>query len=117
VPAGQVEEILALTIVFVVHVVGGLLLVWGVLGDEGRGSCRGWWRRRGDDGGGPPREPQPSPPGERLPWPLQDAAASRVRLRERGRVGDGYRPPARRPEHPAPPSPWPAPAPPRRQSD
>jgi len=110
VPAGQVEEFLALTIVFAVHVVGGLLLVWGVLGDEGRGSWRRWWRRGGDDGDAPPREPQPSPPGARLPWPLPDADASRVRLREDGRVREGYPRPARRPEHP------PAPAPSRRES-
>jgi len=111
VPAGQVEEILALTIVFTVHVVGGLLLVWGVLGDEGRGAWRRWWRRGGDDGDRPV-PPQPSPPGERLPWPLPDAQASRVRLREGGRrAADGYPSPARRHEHEPP-----APAPSRRES-
>jgi len=111
VPAGQVEEILALTIVFVVHVVGGLLLVWGVLGDEGRDSWRRRWRR-GDGGGAPPREPEPSAPAARPPWPLPDARPSRVRLREDGRVVDGRPRPARRPEHP----PRPARTPSRRQS-
>jgi len=104
--AGELEEVLALTLVFVVHVVGGLLLVWGVLGDEGRGSWRRWWRR-GDDGGAPPPEPPPSPPGARQPWPLPDASPSRVRLREDGRAGEGYAAPARRPEHPPRPTPAP----------
>jgi len=111
VPAGQVEEILALTIVFVVHVVGGLLLVWGVLGDEGRASWRRRWGR-GDDGGDRPPEPQHSPSGSAPPWPLPEGRPSRVRLREDGRVADGYPPPARRPEHP----PRPATAPSRRES-
>jgi hypothetical protein len=100
VPVGQVEEILALGIVFVVHVVGGIMLVWGILDDEGRKPWRRWWRRGG--GEGPPVDPDPTPGGDRVALPLSDAAASRVRLREDGRLADGYPRPPRRPEHPVP---------------
>jgi hypothetical protein len=97
------EEFLALSIVFVVHVVGGLMLVWGILDDEGREPWRRRWRR-GGGGAEPPPDPSPSPGGDpaTLPLPLRDAAASRVRLREDGRLADGYPPPARRPADPAP---------------
>ena len=107
-PVGQAEEILALSIVFLVHVVGGLLLVWGVLGDEGRGSWRRRWGGGGTDDDGPPREPEPAPPGERSSLPLPDADWSRVRLREDGRVAGGYERPARRPEHPPQHAPTPS---------
>lgn len=102
--AGQLEEILALGLVFVVHLVGGVMLVWGMLDDDRRGS---WWRRRHrDDDGDPPRAPQPPPPGRQgQRWPLPDASPSQVRLRQDGRVGDGYQRPARRPEHPPQPAP------------
>ncbi|MDX6690442.1 MAG: hypothetical protein QOG15_1899 [Solirubrobacteraceae bacterium] len=105
-PDGQIEEILALGIVFVVHIIGGIMLVWGILGDEGAGPWWRWWRR-GDDGDDPPRDPDPPGGGERA-LPVADAASSRVRLREDARIADGYPRTPRRPEHPVP-----APAPSR----
>jgi hypothetical protein len=109
VPAGQFEEILALSIVFFVHVVGGIMLLWGILDDEGREPWRRRFRR-GSGGDEPPRDPQPSPGGDHAPLPLGDAAPSRVRLREDGRIAERYPPPARRPADPAPDR-TPAPAP------
>jgi len=97
---------IALALVFAVHVVGGLMLVWALLDADQRAG----WRRRW--GGNPPRPPDedppgpPSPPGSplrsvpaRAPLPLPVAAASRVRLRGPGQVADGYPRPARRPAH------------------
>jgi hypothetical protein len=112
--ATQIEELVALGLVFAVHVVGGVLLVWALLDGEQRAG----WRRRWGWGGGDegPRRPQP-PPGPRaevrdpLPLPLPGAEPSRVRLREPVRAGDAYPRPPRRPEHP----PQPAPAPERRR--
>ena len=117
-PVGQAEEILALSIVFAVHVIGGVMLVWGILGDDGREPWRRRWRRGGGGGARPPRGPRPSPGGERVTLPLDEASGSRVRLREDGRIAEGYRRPARRPEHPAPaPAPGPSPKPPSRERD
>ncbi len=101
-PAGQAEEVLALSIVFVVHVVGAIMLVWGILGDEG--SRRPWWRWWGGGGGDgdPPRDPGPPDGGQRAPLPLGAASPSRVRLREDGRLADGYPRAPRRPGHPEP---------------
>ena len=101
-PPGQAEEIIALAIVFIVHVVGGVMLVWALLDAEQRA---GWRRWLGGGGGGddPPPGPQPPPDdrgGTRAPLPLADGDPSRVRLREPARVADGYPRPARRPEHP-----------------
>jgi hypothetical protein len=107
-PDGQLEEILALSIVFVVHVIGAVMLVWGILGDEDRKPWRRWWRR--DRGGEDlPRDPGPSG-GNVKPLPLSETAPSRVRLREDRRISDGYPRTPRRPEHPAP---APAPSHPR----
>jgi hypothetical protein len=115
--AGEAEEIIALALVFVVHVVGGLLLVWALLDGEQRA---GWRRRWGWGGGEDPSQPQP-PPGPAgdprpplplpLPLPLPRTAPSRVRLREPIRAADVYPRPARRPAHPEQPAPLPAPAP------
>lgn len=105
-PVGEAEEILALGIVFFVHVVGGIMLVWGILGDEERKPWRRW---RGGGSEPPPRDPDPSPGGERAALPLSGAAGSRVRLREDGRIAEGYPRPARRPEHPARPDRAPVP--------
>ena len=110
-PAGEAEEMVALALVFVVHLVGGLMLVWALLDAEQRS---GWRRRWNPPGENPPRPPgdedppaPPSPPSgsphraesARPPLPLPVAAAGRVRLREPGQVADGYPRPARRPAH------------------
>ena len=102
-PVGQAEEMIALALVFVVHVVGGLMLVWALLDADQRAG----WRRRWGGGGGedPPAPPSPPSGSPRraqappTPHPLRVAAASRVRLREPGQVADGYPRPARRPAH------------------
>ena len=92
---------LALTLVFVVHVIGGALLVWALLDDEARAGWRRRWRRRGDEPQGPPEGPRRTT--VRPPLPLADSASSPVRLREPGRAGDAYPRPARRPAHPPAP--------------
>jgi hypothetical protein len=102
VPATEFQELIALTLVFVVHVVGGLLLVWALLEDEVRA---GWRRRFGGGGGGggedPPSGPRPTPPTPAAApqLPLADAVASDVRLRGPGRLADAHPPRPRRPEH------------------
>ncbi|MDP2711396.1 MAG: hypothetical protein Q8O56_09270 [Solirubrobacteraceae bacterium] len=108
---GQAEEIVAMALVFAVHVAGAVLLVWALLDAEQRGR----WRRGGepgDDGdgggggggGGWPKAPPPSGPDRhderrRRPLPLSDSAPSRVRLREPVRLAGGYRRVTRRPAH------------------
>jgi hypothetical protein len=104
VPETELQEILALTLVFVVHLIGGLALVWALLEDDTRA---GWRRRWGFGGGGddPPPDPPPTPPSPAaprrspLPLPLADAVASGVRLRGPGRLADAHPPLPRRPEH------------------
>ena len=103
-PATELQELIALTLVFVVHLVGGLLLVWALLDDEVRS---GWRRRFGGGGGGgggedPPSGPRPTPPAPtvlRPELPLADAVAAGVRLRGPGRLADAHAPLPRRPEH------------------
>ena len=41
-PVGQAEEMVALALVFVVHVIGAIMLVWALLDAEQRAG----WRRR-----------------------------------------------------------------------
>jgi hypothetical protein len=97
-PVNEASEILALSLIFVVHVVGGLALVWGMLeGETRRGP---WWRRRRDeDPGGPPRKPSPpQAPTAHPPLPLAGAGPSRVRLRDETPLRDGYERPPRRPQ-------------------
>ncbi len=96
-PVNEAEELLALALIFVVHVVGGLMLVWGMLeGDDWRPR---WWPRGGgpDD---PPAEPPPAPPGRPpLLLPLEGALPSRVRLRDETPLRDAHPRPPRRPAH------------------
>lgn len=96
------EEIIAITLTFVVHVIGAAALVWAMLDDRGWAALKDWWPRddwprpeddepRGpapDDGGGVPAD-----------LPLPGAVPSAVRLREPGRIGDQKPRPWRRPEH------------------
>lgn len=107
-PAGQAEEIIALALVFVVHVIGGLMLVWALLDTDQRTAWRRRWFGGGgdDDERGPPGDPQPPPDGgsgARAPLPLPSGSPSRVRLREPVRVADAHPRPARRPGHPPAP--------------
>jgi hypothetical protein len=99
VPATEIQEIVALTLVFVVHVIGGLLLVWALLDDEHRAGWRRRWGR-GDDGPSPdPPAPHPSPAVAPTALPLAGADPSRVRLRGPERLADAHEPRPRRPEH------------------
>jgi len=90
------SEILALTLIFVVHVVGGLMLVWGML-DSGSGPGRRWWRRGNGPDDPPPAPPSPSPPSVRFPLPLPGAEPSRVRLRDETPLREARPLPPRRP--------------------
>jgi hypothetical protein len=95
----EAEEILALALIFVVHVVGGLMLVWGMVGGDALGWRRPWRR---DDGPDAPRDDAPPAPPA-APLPLAGAAPSRVRLRDEVPLRDAYPPAPRRPQHePAP---------------
>jgi hypothetical protein len=97
-------EIVALSLTLIVHVIGAGVLVWALLDGEGI-DWRSLWPRDDDGGGGggpkqPSAEPDPGGGGVPLMPPLlPDAATSAVRLREPGRIGEGYPRPARRPEH------------------
>lgn len=101
-------EVLALTLTVLVHFVGALVLIAVLMHDSGS-DWRSWWPRD-DDGRGPetPSDPDaPRPAGGDLPLP--GTSPSHVRLREPGRVGEGYPRPPRRPEHPPVPAPERAP--------
>jgi hypothetical protein len=90
---------LALLITVVVHLLGIVALVWALIDPdaEERPDWRGWWR--GDD----ERPTPPAPVAPRGDLPLPAAVPARVRLREPGRLADGYTRPERRPAHvPAP---------------
>jgi hypothetical protein len=99
VAASDIEEIVALALVIVVHVIGGLLLVWALLDDDTRAGWRRRWRRRGDDPGPIAPSPRSAPVAPRPQLPLAGADPSRLRLRGPGRLADGYPPAPRRPEH------------------
>ncbi len=111
-PPGQVEEIIAVALVFVVHVVGAVALVWALLDGDQRDD----WRRRWGGGGGGGGDDDPRPPepprggdGARPPLPLPGAQPARARLREPRRPADRRTGPARRPAHPPQPPRTPAP--------
>jgi hypothetical protein len=82
-------EITALLLTVLAHLVGAAVLVANLL--DGDADWRGSLWPRDDDDRGPEPPPPPAPPG--------DGTASPVRLRQHGRIGDAYPPPARRPEH------------------
>jgi hypothetical protein len=96
-------EIVAILLTLVAHVVGAAVLIYFLLdGDDF--DWRSLWPRDDDGGGGGWDEPAgddgPGDGGGVLaPMPLPDAAPSAVRLREPGRISEGYPKPARRPEH------------------
>ncbi|HEV2775371.1 MAG TPA: hypothetical protein VGV90_07250, partial [Solirubrobacteraceae bacterium] len=83
-PVGQAEEMLALALVFVVHVIGAVALVWALLDGEAQAGWRRRWPRGGDDTPPDRRPDPPVPPGVRTPpdLPLPVTTPSGVRLRE-----------------------------------
>jgi hypothetical protein len=94
------QEIVALALVFAVHVVGGLALVWALFDDETRTGWRRRWFGGGDDDPEPsPPAPRPSPAVVRPPLPLAGADPARARLRGPGRLADAHPPAPRRPDH------------------
>ncbi|HVF80132.1 MAG TPA: hypothetical protein VNA28_17695 [Solirubrobacteraceae bacterium] len=106
-PVGQAEEIIALALVFVVHVVGGVMLVWALVDPDQRSGWRRRWGRGDDDPPAPPSGDSDGDGGARVPveLPLPGGGPSRVRLREPARAADRSRRPSRRPAHPAGPAP------------
>jgi hypothetical protein len=108
-------QVLALMLVFVVHVIGGALLVWALLDDDTRSGWRRRWRRGADE---PPRLPlePPATTAVRPPLPLPDATPSALRLREPYRAGAGFVWPGRRPAHAPGVLPDPVPGRPARRS-
>jgi hypothetical protein len=110
VPVNEAEEILALSLIFVVHLAGGLLLVWGMFDADARARWHPRWWRRGDGPDDPPDDPRPAPSSRPVSLPLADAEPSRVRLRDETPLRDAHPRPARRP----PRSPRPVRSPQRR---
>jgi hypothetical protein len=102
--AGDVTlEVVAIMLTVVVHILGAAVLV-AVLLDGDNIDWRGTLFPRDDDGGGPgwdpPSDVDPGDGGGVVASPaLPDAAPSPVRLREPGRIREGYPKPARRPAH------------------
>lgn len=99
-PSNEASEILALSLIFVVHIAGGALLIWGMLGADGPRWRPPWWR-----GGGGPDDPSPDdrplgPSPARRPLPLRGAVPSRVRMRDQTPLRDAHPRPARRPSRP-----------------
>ncbi|HEX4365031.1 MAG TPA: hypothetical protein VHZ75_10820 [Solirubrobacteraceae bacterium] len=101
----EIEEIVALALVFGVHLIGAGMLVWALLEPDQRIGWRrrwGWGRGGGDDG--PVRPSSDGGPAARVAeppasLPLAATQPSHVRLREPVRAADGYPRPARRPLH------------------
>ena len=97
-PVNEASEILALSLIFVVHVAGGLELVWGMLEGDARparggagAAAKGPTARRATRR----RPPAPAAPRRcRCPAP----SPSRVRLRDETPLRDAYERPARRPQ-------------------
>jgi hypothetical protein len=99
VPSTELQEVIALTLIFVVHVIGGLLLVWAMLDDETRAGWRRRWGRGGEDPQPTPPVPPSSPVVTPPPLPLPESDPSPVRLRGADRLGDAHPSPLRRPGH------------------
>ncbi len=96
-------ESVALLVLVLPHLIGGVFLAWWILPASAKHELRGWFR---DDEGGEhaPRRPDaPSGGGGRSNVPLPDAGPASVRMREPGRLGDGRSQPRRRPQHPVEP--------------
>ena len=97
-------EVVAIGLTVLVHFLGAAVLI-GVLLDGEKIDWRGTLFPKDDNGGGgpgwdPPSDDEPGDGGGILaPTPLPDAAPSPVRLREPGRIREGYPRPARRPAH------------------
>ena len=100
-PATEYQEIAALLLVFVVHLIGGVLLVWALLDDDTRAGWRRRWGRGpgGDDPRPRPPAPRPAPQVRRPELPDLGADQSRVRLRGPGRLADAHPRAPRRPDH------------------
>ncbi|MEA2157536.1 MAG: hypothetical protein QOE11_3676 [Solirubrobacteraceae bacterium] len=98
-PDSELQEVLALALVFVVHVIGGLALVWALLDDDMRARWRRGWGRGGDEPGPVAPAPRPSPALVPPALPLAGADLARVRLRGPGRLADAHPAAPRRPEH------------------
>jgi hypothetical protein len=97
-------EVIAIALTLVVHLLGAVVLVWAILGDEEVDWRRTLWPRDDDGGGGgpgfePPHRDGGGPGGGMPAPPLADAAPSPIRLREPGRIADALPRPARRPRH------------------
>jgi hypothetical protein len=89
----------AIILTVVVHVIGAAVLVWAMAGREALDVFK--TSGGGGDDGGRPRGPAPvePPAGPTGGVPLPEAERSGVRLREPGRIADGYDRRPRRPEH------------------
>ena len=99
--------VLAILVLTLVHFVAFGLLFWHLAGSELLSMFR---IPRDDDGGGGPPAPPPDPTGDRDGGvPLPDAAPAPVRLREPGRIAEGYPRRERRPAHEPERKPVPAP--------
>ncbi len=101
-PVVETQEVVALALVFVVHVIGGVALVWAMLEDDTRAGWRRRWGFGGPPGDGPPPgppAPPPSPSIARPRLPLEETGRSAVRLRGPGRLADAHPPARRRPGH------------------
>jgi hypothetical protein len=99
-PESEVQEMIALALVFVVHVIGGLALVWALLDDDTRAGWRRRWFGGGEDERDPtPPAPRPAPVVAPPPLPLSASDPARARLRGPGRLGDLHPPAQRRPDH------------------
>lgn len=94
----------ALFVLVLPHLIGGVFLAWWILPASARDELRGWFRE--DDGGATPpgRPPEPGGSGARSSLPLPDASPSAVRMREPGRLLDNVPVTRRRPVHPVHPA-------------